>query len=160
MKMFKKLFLISFFLLNLVCIIYPSKKENNKLFDYCYSLEKILSRNLIEGRKDASYKVKSVSKDIAKFGISKTRGALVNKMIEQYKSSKNSQIIKLFPNNSYCYAGYWIENIIPGTFESIFYEKSKKSIDEFKSFKNEVDGFLNDFNSEYKVIKKEINNLF
>ena len=160
MKMFKNLFLTSFFILNLICIIYPSKKENTKLLDYCYSLEKILSRNAIEGRKDASYKVKSISKDIVKFGISKTRGALVNKIIEQYKSSNNSKIIKLFPNRFYCYAGYWIEYINPGTFETIFYEKSKESIDEFKSLKDEVDGFLNDFNSEYKVIKKELNNLF
>ena len=55
---------------------------------------------------------------------------------------------------------YWIENARPGTIESIFLAQSKKTINEFKDFKDEVDGILNDINSEYKVIKKEINNLF
>ena len=158
--MFNKLLLTSFLLLNLIGIIYPSKKENTKLFDYCYSLEKILSRNSIQNRRNVSQKVSSISKDILKFGVSKTRGVLINKMIDKYKTSKNSQILKLVPNRVYCYAGYWIENSNPGTFESIFFEKSKKSFNEFKDLKNEIDVILNDINSEYKVIKKEFNSLF
>ena len=81
-------------------------------------------------------------------------------MINQYKTSKNSQIIKLIPNRLYCYAGYWIENANPGTFESIFNAKSKKTINEFKDLKNEVNEILNDINSEYKDIKKEFNIIF
>ena len=158
--MLKKLFLTSFLLLNLISIIYPSQKENTKLFDYCYSLEKILSRNSIQKRRSESQKVMSISKDILKFGVSKTKGLLINKMIDQYKSSKNSQILKLVPNEVYCYAGYWIENAKPGTFESIFIVKSKEAINEFKDLKNEVDGILNDIDSEYKIIKKEFNGLF
>ena len=158
--MFKNLFLTSFLLLILISIIYPSKKENTKLFDYCYSLEKIISRNSLQKRRNQPKKVKSISRDILKFGVSKTRGFLINNMIDQYKTSKNSQIVKLVPNNVYCYAGYWIENARPGTIESIFLAQSKKTINEFKDFKDEVDGILNDINSEYKVIKKEINNLF
>ncbi len=158
--MFKKLILSSFLLFSLIGIIYPAKKENTKLFDYCYSLEKILYRNSIQKRKKASLKVKSISKDIAKFGVSKTRGGFVNKMIDQYKTSKNFQIIKIFPNKLYCYAGYWVEKVKPGTFESIFYAKSKKAINEFKDLRDEVDRLLNDVNSEYKVIKKEFNSLF
>ena len=158
--MFKKLLLTSFLLLNLISIIYPSQKENTKLFDYCHSLEKILSRNSIQKRRNASKKVMSISKDILKFGVNKTRGLLINKMIDQYKTSKNSQILKVVPNKVYCYAGYWIESANPGTFESIFLEKSKKVMNEFKDFKDEVDGILNDINSEYKVIKKEFNSLF
>ena len=158
--MFKNLFLTSFLLLILMSIIYPSKKENTKLFDYCYSLEKIISRNSLQKRRNQPKKVKSISRDILKFGVSKTRGFLINNMIDQYKTSKNSQIVKLVPNNVYCYAGYWIENARPGTSESIFLAQSKKTINEFKDFKDEVDGILNDINSEYKVIKKEINNLF
>ena len=96
--MFKKLLLTSFLLFSLISVIYPAKKENTKLFDYCYSLEKILSRNSIQIRRNASTKVKTISKDISKFGISKTRGRLINMMIDQYKTSKNSQIIKLIPN--------------------------------------------------------------
>ena len=84
--MFKNLILSSFLLFALIGIIYPSKKENTKLFDYCYSLEKILSRNSIQKRKNLSLKVKSISKDIAKVGVSKTRGVLINKMIDQYKT--------------------------------------------------------------------------
>ena len=158
--MLKNLLLISFLLISLISIIYPTKKESAKTFDYCYSLEKILLRNSIKKRKNVSLKVNSFSKDIAKFGISKTRGFLVNKMIDKYKISKNSQIIKLVSNNLYCYAGYWIELVNPGTFESIFFAKSKKAINEFKDFKDEVDGILNDINKEYKFIKKEFNSLF
>ena len=158
--MFKKLLLSFFLLLSIVGIIYPTKKENTKLFDYCYSLEKILSRNSIQKRKSVSVKVKLISKDIAKVGVSKTRGVLINKMIDQYKTTKDLQIIKLIPNNLYCFSGYWIEKVKPGTFESIFYSKSKKAINEFIDFQDEVDGIINDINSEYKVIKKEFNSLF
>ncbi len=158
--MFKNL-LLSFFIISiLISIFYPTNKENTKLFDYCYSLEKILSRNSIQKRKNVSPKVKSISKDIAKFGVSKTKGVLINKIIDQYKSSKNSQIIKFVPNNLYCFAGYWIEKVNPGTFESIFYAKSKKGINEFLDLKDQLDGILNDFTSEYKIIKKEFNSLF
>ena len=158
--MFKNLLLTSFLLFSLISLIYPTKKENTKLFDYCYSLEKILSRNSIQKRENVSLKAKSISKDIAKFGVSKTRGRLINKMLDQYKTSKNSQIIALIPNSIYCYAGYWIEKAKPGSFESIFFAKSKKVIDEFKDLKGEVDGILNNINSEYEVIKKEFNSLF
>ena len=155
--MSNKLVLTFFLLFSLTFVIYPTKKENTKLFDYCYSLEKILSKNSIQKRKNVSLNIKSIAKDIVKYGVSKTKGSLINKMIDQYKTSKNSQIIKLIPNKIYCYAGYWIEKANPGVFESIFYEKSKKEINEFK---DELDGILNDINSEYKVIKKEFNSLF
>tara|TARA_B100001778_G_scaffold139239_1_gene114415 strand:- start:378 stop:854 length:477 start_codon:yes stop_codon:yes gene_type:complete len=158
--MFKNLLLTSFLLVSLISIIYPAKKENTKLFDYCYSLEKILSRNVIQKRKNVSLKVKSIKKDIMKFGVNKTRGSLINIMIDQYKTSNNSQIIKVVPNNFFCYIGYWIEKVNPGTFESIIYAKSKKSINEFNGLKDEVDELLNDINSEYQFIKKEFNSLF
>ncbi len=158
--MFKNLLLTSFFLLNLIGIFYPSEKENTKLFDYCNTLEIILSRNLLNKRKNPSQNVMLISKDLLKFGVSKTRGVLINKIIDKYKASKNSQIIKIVPNRVYCYAGYWIENIKPGTFESFFYSKSNKEINKFKDLKNEVDGILNDINGEYKFIKKEFNSLF
>ena len=158
--MFKNLILSSFLLITLISIIYPTKKENTKLFDYCYSLEKILSTNSIQKRKNVSLKVKSISKDIAKFGVSKTRGVLINKMIDQYKTTKDLQIIKLIPNNLYCFSGYWIEKLKPGTFEEIFYSKSKKSINEFNDLKDGLDEVLNEINSEYKLIKKEFKSLF
>ena len=158
--MFKNLLLSSLLLLTLIGIIYPTKKENTKPFDYCFSLEKLLSRNSILKRKNISMKVKSISKDVANFGVSKTRGGLINKMIDQYKISKDSRIIKLIPNKLYCFSGYWIEKVKPGTFESIFYSKSKKAIYEFKDLKDEVDGILNEINSEYKSIEKEFKSLF
>ena len=158
--MFKNLLLTSCLLFTLISIIYPTKKENTKLFNYCYSLEKILSRNSIQKRKNISLKVKSISKDIAKYGVGKTKGSLINKMIDQYKTSKNSRINKIIPNKIYCYAGYWIEKAKPGLFESIFYEKSKKAIIEFKDLKDELEEILDDVNLEYKVIKKEFNSFF
>ena len=158
--MFKNLIFSSFLLFTLIGIIYPTKKENTKLFNYCYSLEKILSRNSIQKRKNVSVKVKSISKDIAKFGISKTRGRLINKIIDQYKTSKDSRMIKLVPNKLYCFSGYWIEKVKPGTFESILYSKSKKEINKFIDLKDEVDEVINEINSEYKFIKKEFKSLF
>ena len=92
--------------------------------------------------------------------VSKTRGGLINKMIDQYKTTKDSHIIKLIPNKLYCFSGYWIEKVNPGTFESIFYSKSKKAINEFKDLKAEVDEVLNEINSEYKIIQKEFKSLF
>ena len=119
--MFKKLFLTSFLLISMIGVYYPSKKENTRIFDYCYSLEKILSRNSIKKRKNISEKVKSLSRDMSRFGINKTRGSLINKMINQYKISKNSFILNVIPNKLYCFSGYWVEKVMPGTFESVSY---------------------------------------
>ena len=158
--MFKKLFLTSFLLVSMIGVYYPSKKENTRIFDYCYALEKILSRNSIKKRKNISEKVKSLAKDISKFGVNKTRGSLMNKMINQYKTSKNSFILNVFPNKIYCFSGYWVEKVIPGTFESVIYDVGKKKINEFRELKEEVDGLINNFNSEYKNIRKEFNSIF
>ncbi len=158
--MFKKIFLTSFLLISMIGVYYPSKKENTRIFDYCYSLEKILSRNSIKERKNISEKVKSLTRDISKFGVNKTRGSLINKMINQYKTSKNSLILNNIPNKIYCLAGYWVEEAMPGKFESVIYIKSKKKINELREFKEEVDSLINNFNSEYKNIRKEINSIF
>ena len=158
--MYKKLLLTFFILFGSLITIYPSKKENTTLFDYCYSLEKIISRNSLEKSKKLSKKFHSFAKDLTLFGTNKTKGALAKKIIDKYKNSKKIFIITFLPNQIYCMAGYWIEEINPGTFESIFYEKSKQKINEYKNFKKEIDEFVNDINSEYKSIKKEINDLF
>ena len=158
--MFKKLLLTSFLLFISFITIYPSKKENTNLFDYCYSLEKTISRNSVEKSKNLSKKFKPFARDITLLGTNKTKGALANKIIDQYKNSKKIFIVTFVPNQIYCLAGYWIEEAKPGTFKSIFYEKSKEKINEYKDIKIEVDKFINDINSEYKSIKKEINDLF
>ena len=158
--MFNKLLLTFSLLFSTLITIYPSKKENTNLIDYCYSLEKILSRNLVEKSKNVSKKYNTFAKDITSFSTKKTKGALVNKMINQYKTSKKSFIITFVPNKFYCLAGYWIEEVNPGTFQSIFYEKSKQRINQYKEMKKEVDDFIKDINSEYKSIKKDINDFF
>ena len=158
--MFKNLILTFFLFFSSLITIYPSKKENTNLIDYCYSLEKILSRNSLEKSKNVSKKYKTFAKDITLFSTKKTKGALVNKMINQYKTSKKSFIITFVPNKFYCLAGYWIEEVNPGTFQSIFYEKSKQRINQYKDMKKQVDDFIKDINSEYKSIKKDINDIF
>ena len=158
--MYKKLFFTFFLLLGSFITIYPSKKEDTNLFDYCYSFEKILSRNSIDNSKNLSKNFKPFAKDITFFGTNKTKGSLVNKVIDQYKASKKLFIITFIPNKIYCLGGYWIEEVNPGTFKSIFYEKSQQKINEYKDIKKDVDAFIKNFNSEYKSIKKEINNLF
>ena len=64
------------------------------------------------------------------------------------------------PNQIYCLAGYWIEEVNPGIFKSILDEKSQQKINEYKDIKKGVDGFIININSEYKSIKKEINKFF
>ena len=158
--MIKKLFFTSFLFFLMIGIYYPSRKENTKLFGYCYSLEKIISRNSIRKRKSLSDKIKSISIDISTYGVGKSRGSLINKMINQYKDSKNSFIINFIPNKIYCLSGYWVEKVLPGTFESIIYDKSKKTFNELKDFKEEVDGLINNFNLEYKNIREEFKSFF
>ena len=158
--MFRKLLVTSSIILSLFSVIYPSKKEKTQLFSYCYSLEKILVRNSIEQRKNLSLKIKYVSKDFSKLGITKTRGAFINKMIDEYKNSKNNFLIKIVPNDFYCFAGYWIENAKPGIFEKIIFEKSKKRINELKDIKDGLDSLINNIDLEYKTLKKEFNSLF
>jgi len=158
--MFKKLLLTSLLLFCPFITIYPSKKENTYFLDYCYSLEKIISRNTVENNKNLSKNFRPLAKDIALFGSKKTKGTLANKIIDKYKNSKKLFIITFIPNQIYCLAGYWIEEVSPGKFESIFYEKTKEKINEYKNTKKEVDEFIKGINLEYKSIKKEINNFF
>jgi len=158
--MFKGLILTSFLLLSSLITIYPSKKENTNFLDYCYSLEKIISRNSVQRSNNISKNFKSLARDITLFGTNKTKGTFANKIIEQYKNSKKLFIITFVPNQIYCLTGYWIEVTNPGKFESIFYKKSTQKINEYKNIKKEVDEFIKDINFEYKSIKKEINDFF
>jgi len=144
--MFKNFLLTSILLLSPFIIIYPSKKENTDFFDYCYSLEKIISINTLEKSKNLSKNFKPLAKDITLFGIDKTKGFFANKMIDQYKNSKELFIINFVPNQIYCLAGYWIERASPGKFESIFYEKTKQKINEYKNIKKELDELIKGIN--------------
>ena len=66
--MFKKFLFTSFLILSSIITIYPSKKENTNFLDYCYSLEKIISRNTVEKSKNLLKNFKPLAKDIALFG--------------------------------------------------------------------------------------------
>lgn len=158
--MYKKLIFTFFLLFSSFIIIYPSKKEITNLFDYCYSFEKILARNSLDKNNNEANKLKKFAKDVTLFGANKTKGALVNTAIDQYKSSKKLFIINLVPNKFYCLAGYWIEVVNPGVLKSIIYQKSKQKINQYNDVKKEVDEFIKDINLEYKSIKKEIKDLF
>ena len=158
--MLKKFFLTFFFLFTSFVFIYPPKKENINLTNYCYALEKILFRNSVEKSENVSKNFKSFAKDITLFGADKTKGVLVSKIIDQYKNSKKLFILTIIPNQFYCLGGYWIEEMNPGTFQSIFFDKGKKRINQYKDIKIELDEFIKDINLEYKNIKNEINDLF
>ena len=158
--MFKKLLLTSFLLFSALLTIYPSKRENTNFFDYCYSLEKIISRNSVEKNNYLSKNFKPLAKNITLFGTNKTKGTFATKIINEYKNSKKLFIVNFVPNQIFCLAGYWIEVANPGNFESIFYNKSKQKINEYKNIKKEVDEFIKDINLKYKFIKKEINDFF
>ena len=158
--MFKKFILTSVLLFSSLITIYPSKKENTNFFDYCYSLEKIISRNTLEKSKNLLKNFNPLARDISLFGTKKTKGILANKIIDQYKNSKKLFIITNVPNQIYCLAGYWIEEVSPGKFESILYKKTKQKINEYNNTKKEVDEFIKEINLKYKSIKKEINDFF
>ena len=158
--MFKNLTLSFFLFIISFITIYPSKKENTILIDYCYSLEKLLSRNSLEKSKNVSKKYKNFAEDIILFSTNKTKGSVVNKIIDQYKNSQNSLIINIVPNKFYCLAGYWVEELNQGTFQAIFYEKSKQKINQYKNIRKEVDQFIKDINSQYESIPKKINDYF
>ena len=96
--MFKKFLLTSFLILSSLITIFPSKKENTNFLDYCYSLEKIISRNTVEKNKLLLNNFTPLAKDIALFGTKKTKGTFANKIIDQYKNSKKLFIITLVPN--------------------------------------------------------------
>ena len=150
--MFKKFLLTSFLLLSSLITIYPSKKENTNFLDYCYSFEKIISRNTVEKSKNLSKNYKLLAKDITLFGTKKSKGTFANKIIDQYKNSKKLFIITFVPNKIYCLAGYWIEEVSPGKFESIFYQKTKQKINEYQNTKKEVDEFIKGINLELSLI--------
>ena len=94
--MFSKFILISFFLFSSLITIYPSKKENTNFFDYCYSLEKIISRNTLEKSKNPSKNFKSLAKDITLFGTNKTKGTIANKILFNIKILKTYLLLMLF----------------------------------------------------------------
>ena len=158
--MFRKLLITSFFLFASLITIYPSKKEKTKNFDFCYSLEKLISRNSVEKSKHLSKNFMPLAKDFTLFGTNKTKGSFANKIIDKYKTSKKSFFITFVPNQIYCLGGYWIEELNPGTLQSIFFDKSKERINQYKDIKKEINGFIKDINSEYKIIKKEIKDFF
>ena len=77
MKILNNLLLTFFLLFSSFITIYPSKNEKTNLFDYCFSFEKILSRNLLKKSKNFPEKYKTLANDINLFGTNKTKGALV-----------------------------------------------------------------------------------
>ena len=158
--MFKNILLTSFLFFIFFVTFYPSKKENTNLIEFCYSFEKILARNSLDKNKNFFRKYNPLVYQLISFGSNKTKGALVNKIIDQYKTSKKLYFIKFVPNKLYCLAGYWVEVVNPGTFQSIIYEKSKQNINQYNNSKKEVDAFIKDINLEFKSIKKEIDKFF
>ena len=114
--------------------------------DYCYSLEKIISRNTVGKNKNLSKNFRLLAKDITLFGTNKFKGNLANKIIDKYKNSQKLPIATFVPNKIYCLAGYWIEEVSPGKFESIFYEKTKQKINEYKNTKKVVDELIKGIN--------------
>ena len=137
------------YLLSLIFTLYISNSLAQKKYDV-----------ILKSIENNGSKYKNVAKDFTSYGTNKTKGALVNRIINQYKLSKNLFIINLVPNQFYCLAGYWIEQINPGKFQSIFLEISNEKINDYKDIKKEVDDFFKNFNSEYESIKIEIKNLF
>jgi len=158
--MLKNLLLTFSLFFSSLITIYPSKKEDTNLIDYCYSFEKILTRNALAKSKNVSNKFNNFAEDITLLSTEKTKGSLVNKIIDQYKISKNSYIIKFVPNQFYCLAGYWIEEVNPGIFQSIFIEKSQQKINQYKNIKKDLNKFIRDIDFEYKSIQKEIKDFF
>ena len=163
--MFKKLLFSTSFLIVLIGSVYPSGNESTELFDYCFSLEKILVRNSLERRKNVSGDIHDISKALTMVGIENSRGNLTKKIIDQYKTSDESVFFSFVPTRIYCLSGYWIEKFRPGTLESIVYDSSKDKINELYDeygiiLRTDINNLMKDFNQQYKIIKKEFNQIF
>ena len=165
--MFRKLLLPSIFILGLIGIVYPTEKENTKIFDYCFSFEKILAKNTLESANNIDGRIVISSKVLASIGVENSRGNFIKEVIDSLKSNKenpNDQLPNFIPTKIYCLSGYWIEKFMPGTFESVFYEASQEIIEEsYKNFnenvKEDINEFILEFNNGYEIIKKEFNNI-
>ena len=93
--MFKKFFFTSFLFLSSLITIYPSKKENTNFLDYCYSLEKIISRNTVEKNKNLSNNFRPLAKDIALIGTKKTSAQITNYKLDELQEKPCIAVINL-----------------------------------------------------------------
>ena len=165
--MFRKLLLPSIFILGLVGIVYPTKKENINIFDYCFSFERILAKNILESTNNIDGRIIISSKVLASIGVENSRGNLIKEIIDSLKTNKenaDNSLPEFIPTKIYCLSGYWIEKFVPGTFESIFYEASQEIIEKsYKDFnenvKEDINEFILELNNGYEIIKNEFNNL-
>ena len=160
-----KLLIPSVFVISLFGLIYPSKKENTNLTDYCFTVEKIVAKNIFESKKGIDGKTKMIAKRLTSFGAENSRGNLTIKIIDSYKSESNNSFVKLIPTKIYCLSGYWIEKFRPGTFEAIFFEAleefAEKTYEDIREkIEDNVNNFFNDSNKGYKSFKDEFNNIF
>ena len=161
----KKLLIPSIFVISLFGFIYPTEKENTKLTDYCFSLEKIVAKNTFESKKNIDGTTRMIAKGLASFGMENSGGDLTTNIIDTFKSESDDSLVKIIPTKIYCLGGYWIEKFQPGTFESIFYEAIEEAVEETYSdlkedIENNVNNLINDLNKGYKSLQKEFNNIF
>ena len=161
----KKLLIPSIFVISLFGFIYPTEKENTKLTDYCFSLEKIVAKNTFESKKNIDGTTRMIAKGLASFGMENSGGDLTTNIIDTFKSESDDSLVKFIPTKIYCLGGYWIEKFQPGTFESIFYEAIEEAVEETYSdlkedIENNVNNLINDLNKGYKSLQKEFNNIF
>ena len=160
-----KFLIPSVFIISLFGLIYPSKKENTNLTDYCFSVEKIVSKNTFESKNNIDGKTKIIARRIASIGVENSRGRLTTKIIDNYKSESDNSFAKLVPTKIYCLVGYWIEKFQPGTFESIFFEAIEEVVEETyqeirDDLEDNINNLINDFNKGYKSLQEEFNNIF
>ena len=161
----KKLLIPSVFIISLFGLIYPTEKENINLTDYCFSLEKIVAKNIFENKKNIDGTTKMIAKGLASFGMENSRGDLTTNIINKFKSESDDSLVKLIPTKIYCLSGYWIEKFQPGTFESIFYEAIEEVVGETytdlkEDINDNVNNLIKDLNKGYKSLQKEFNNIF
>ncbi len=161
----KKLLIPSVFIISLFGLIYPTEKENTNLTDYCFSLEKIVAKNIFESQENIDGTTKMIAKGLASYGIENSRGELTTNIIDKFKSESEDSLVKLIPIKIYCLGGYWIEKFQPGIFESIFYEEIEKVVEETyidlkEDIKDNVNNLIIDLNKGYKSLQKEFNNIF
>ena len=112
--MFKNLIFTFFLLFSSFITIYPSKKENNKLFDYCYSLEKIISINSVEKNKNLSKSYKTFAKEIT---------SLIN-----IKFPRNYLLLLLYLINFFVWQDIGLRRYIQEHFNLFFMRKANKEL--------------------------------
>ena len=124
----KKLLIPSIFVISLFGLIYPTEKENTKFTDYCFSLEKIVTKNTFESKPRWQRALVMLAGPVANFilaiGILST--IFVNSVERQFIPEVSSVSSEYLQNNSALRVGDILIVIIMSLMSATAIQKLRK----------------------------------